>query len=165
MTKSTNNISSFFNPGWGNQNQEPAEEEKLSIEEAPAEAPATAIVPVETTAAPAEAPARPKKPAAKTPKTSTKNAPKVDEEDLEDKEKFSIYLPVKPSMNMRMEYILTRKKYSHIVEEALTDRYEHRYLCHSPACNSHFGGFGTDEKPVCCPFCGSKQFSQVRVDR
>lgn len=140
--------------------------------EQPAESAATPAEPVEVQGQPAEEP-KPKsapKTKPKTDKKSGKEAPqkpkKSDEEDEAgpDKDKYSIYLPKKLSMTMRMVYILTRKKYSRLVETALTDMFYNRYQCEDPKCTARFSMSEIDKVPVCCPACGGKKFSLLRED-
>lgn len=118
------------------------------------------------------APVAPREPEKKTPKplkeeksdTKRKKPAKEESEDFADKDKYSIYLPPKLSMALRMVYISTRKKYSHITEIALTDMLFNRYQCHNPKCTARFSISEGDHTPICCPVCGEKKFSPLRMD-
>ena len=133
-------------------------------------APATSAPAPEPAPAVSETPKTPK--ASKQPKTETgaSKPPKksktasADEEADPDKDKYSIYLPKKLSILMRMVYSVTRKKFSHICEKALEDMLLHRYQCENPACTARFSISEGEATPICCPACGGKKFSPLRLD-
>ena len=144
--------------------------------EQPTEPAATPAEPVNSQGQPAEEP-KPKsapktKPDKKSGNETSKKVKKSDSEDEAepDKDKYSIYLPKKLSMTLRMVYILTRKKYSRLVESALTDMFYHRYQCENPACNACFS-MSEHEKlhaprqiPARCPACGGEKIYLLRED-
>ena len=83
----------------------------------------------------------------------------------EPKEKYSIYLPPKLSMALRMAYTVSRKnKYSHVVETALTDMLYNRFQCNNPNCLVRFSMSETDITPMYCPYCGKKDLTPLRID-
>lgn len=108
-----------------------------------------------------EAPKKPKEDDPQSPpKRSKKGAGKKEED--KDKEKFSVYLPPKLAMVLRMAHVCTRESYSRITEDALTDMLHNRYQCNS--CTAKFSISGNSTPPTCCPVCGEKKFFRLRVD-
>lgn len=82
----------------------------------------------------------------------------------DDKEKYSIYLPKPLGYSLRKVYMLTRRKYSHIVEDALTEVFYQRYKCHSANCHIQFTLSDPNKAPMCCPACGCKDVLPIRED-
>ena len=142
-------------------NNEPLPLVDLTAEEAP---------PLNTAAtnkpAPQKANAAPNK--SKKPGTNKKaSAKKEGEEELpeKDKDKYSIYLSEKVSLSLRMAYLFTKKKFSHLVEISLSDMLWHRYQCQEPKCYHKFSMSETDTEPSFCPVCGSKNIQNLFIDR
>ena len=136
-------------------------------EPAPVE-PDPAPAPEPKPAAPKPKPQKPKQ--KETPKAPPKKQRKQDDDEDEDegenvnKEKFSIYLPEDLAMSLRLSYVITKKKYSHTAEQALTDMLLNRYQCDE--CTAIFSMSETDESPSYCPSCGgSKKLRSLRIDR
>ena len=101
-------------------------------------------------------------PAAKVPKAARQQAKKSEKKPADEdtmKEKYSIYLPEDLSLALRAESFYSRKKYSHIVESALTDMLCRRYQCNS--CLTRFSISDTDNRPACCPVCGGKKIERL----
>lgn len=137
----------------------------------PAEQPTAPAQPAQTQEPSPEDP-KPKSPSqsksgehktAKNPEKKPKKPAGEDEAEA-DKEKYSIYLPKKLSLSLRMVSIITRKKYSHVVESALSDMMYRRYQCHAPNCNTRFSISEDDKTPACCPVCGGKTIYPLRID-
>lgn len=136
---------------------------------APVQAPATTAPPLPTPStgsAPVSAdPAEKATKVKKKPDPPAKKTKRSKSDECEaDKEKYSIYLSQKLSLSMRMVCITTRKKFSHLIETALGDMLYNRYQCENPGCNVRFTMSETDTIPCCCPACGGKKFSPLRLD-
>lgn len=101
----------------------------------------------------------------KTKKSKNSDKKATDEETDPNKEKYSIYLPKKLSTSLRMVYLTTRKKFSHVAEAALTDMLYRRYQCLNPACMAWFSISESDKAPTCCPVCGKKDIQSLRLDK
>ena len=132
--------------------QQPTSEQKPLTEPTPPEAPPEKAVPTS------------KSVKTKAEKPAKKAAASEEDDDVAGKDKYSIYLPPKLSMALRMVYIVTRKKFSHITELALTDMLFRRYQCHNPDCLARFSISEKDVTPRCCPVCGKRDFHPYRLD-
>ena len=82
----------------------------------------------------------------------------------EEKEKFSIYLPLHLAKSMRRVYGNTRKKFSHIVEDALTQMFYQHYQCHNPSCCASFTLSDPNLAPTRCPVCGCGEIQAKELD-
>lgn len=82
--------------------------------------------------------------------------------DLVDKDKYSIYLPKEMSQSLRMAYVVTGRKFSHLAEEALEDMLYHKYQCHEKTCTCRFSMEAGKKVPTKCPACGSSKISPVK---
>lgn len=122
--------------------------EPLSAEEA-----TTAQPPVDT----------PEPPATKSKKAGGKEKKsKKDATEPVDKDKYSIYLPKEMSQSLRMAYVVTGRKFSHLAEEALEDMLYHKYQCHEKSCTCRFSMEAGDKVPTRCPACGGNKISPVK---
>lgn len=90
-------------------------------------------------------------------KKSNKNAT-----DPVDKDKYSIYLPKEMSQSLRMAYVVTGRKFSHLAEEALEDMLYHKYQCHEKSCTCRFSMEAGAKVPTRCPACGGNKISLVK---
>lgn len=127
---------------------EPAPAEPTATEDA-----TTAQLPVDMPEPPAT---RSKKAGGKEKKGKKDTAEPVD------KDKYSIYLPKEMSQSLRMAYVVTGRKFSHLAEEALEDMLYHKYQCHEKSCTCRFSMEAGAKVPTRCPVCGGNKISPVK---
>lgn len=120
----------------------------------------TATEDATTTQPPVDAP---ESPATKSKKAGGKEKKgKKDTAEPVDKDKYSIYLPKEMSQSLRMAYVVTGRKFSHLAEEALEDMLYHKYQCHEKSCTCRFSMEAGAKVPTRCPVCGGNKISPVK---
>lgn len=79
-----------------------------------------------------------------------------------EKDKYSIYLPKEMSQSLRMAYVVTGRKFSHLAEEALEDMLYNKYQCHEKSCTCRFSMEAGAKVPTRCPVCGGNKITPVK---